>query len=410
MVLKPSKLTLALAFLSALIVANVSGPQYIYPTFGSSLNDRFEWTPVENSIVSTSCFIGVSFSGPLCAWMLESLGITKTLRISAVLVFLGPFLVAQTYAGRLPSHFILCTVYLIFTGLGGAAAFLCTLDSQSHNFKERRGLSMGLTTASVGICGVVFSQINDLLFGPNVFSVNAPYSNDSTYHFLMFLSICMATGILLGSFFLGPIVPAYEPILPDRVDQEDTIKSETTLSGTDLLKHPIGGGIFCALFIVIGIGYVYLANIGQILHAISSESDQHDRNLHITLFSLGNCGSRVIFGALSDLLKNKYGVHRVWAFVYAIVTLLLALMFLVSHETISLEELKPCTVIISMSYGILFGVAPAVTTEFGTKVFARNWGLLLYAPAFGSQLFNVLFGVLYGTEAEKQHDHLSAVT
>lgn len=131
MIPRPSyRVSLALSFLAALIVANVSGPQYIYPTFGTSLNDRFNWSAVQNSFVSTACFVGVSFSGPLCAWMIETLRIKKTLQVSALLMFLGPFLVAQTYAGRLPDSFILCAFYLICTGIAGAAAYLCALDSQ----------------------------------------------------------------------------------------------------------------------------------------------------------------------------------------------------------------------------------------------------------------------------------------
>lgn len=73
----PHTVFLALSFASALLVASVSGPQYVYPTFGTSLNDRFNWTALENSIVSVSIFLGVSFSGPLCAWMIENLGIKK---------------------------------------------------------------------------------------------------------------------------------------------------------------------------------------------------------------------------------------------------------------------------------------------------------------------------------------------
>lgn len=71
------KALLGLSFLFALIVSNVSGPQYIYPTFGTALDERFNWSAVQNSIVSTACFIGVSFSGPLCSWMIETLGIQK---------------------------------------------------------------------------------------------------------------------------------------------------------------------------------------------------------------------------------------------------------------------------------------------------------------------------------------------
>lgn len=140
MIPRPSyKFSLALSFLAALIVANVSGPQYIYPTFGTSLNERFNWSAVQNSFVSTACFIGVSFSGPLCAWMIETLKIKRTLQVSALLIFLGPFLVAQTYAGRLPDSFILCAFYLICTGIAGAAAYLCALDSQVCRREVLRG-------------------------------------------------------------------------------------------------------------------------------------------------------------------------------------------------------------------------------------------------------------------------------
>ncbi|KAI9483319.1 MAG: hypothetical protein EXX96DRAFT_138319 [Benjaminiella poitrasii] len=66
-----------LSFITALAVANVSGPQYIYPTYGTSLINRFHWNGIENSMVSTATFVGVSFSGPLCAWMVERLGFRK---------------------------------------------------------------------------------------------------------------------------------------------------------------------------------------------------------------------------------------------------------------------------------------------------------------------------------------------
>lgn len=69
------KKTLILSFITALAVANVSGPQYIYPTYGTSLVDRFHWNGIENSVVGTATFAGVSFSGPLCAWMVENWGI-----------------------------------------------------------------------------------------------------------------------------------------------------------------------------------------------------------------------------------------------------------------------------------------------------------------------------------------------
>lgn len=72
---RATRLTLALSFVTAVLVANMAGPQYVYPAFGASLTTRFNWTALENSLVSTASFVGVSFSGPLCAWMVEHLGI-----------------------------------------------------------------------------------------------------------------------------------------------------------------------------------------------------------------------------------------------------------------------------------------------------------------------------------------------
>lgn len=274
---------------------------------------------------------------------------------------------------------------------------------------------MGLTTASVGTCGVVFSQINDLLFGSERYEKDAPTSNDSTYNFLIFIAFAMSAGILFGSFFLGPVqdhgrqqviyqqideeqqpledVNTFEasssaasvrdsiesdPLLDAGSKLEEDCPSETVISGIKVLKHPIGLALFSTLFVVLGIGYVYLANIGQILNAISApgnsaESTQHARNLHITLFSLGNCGSRAFFGALSDVLRNKFGIHRLWIFVFALISMLMTLTWLVSTSTAAItpEKLVPCTVIISAAYGIAFGIGPAVTTEFGTEVCGR---------------------------------------
>lgn len=279
---------------------------------------------------------------------------------------------------------------------------------------------MGLTTASVGTCGVVFSQINDLLFGSERYEKDAPTSDDSTYNFLIFIAFAMSAGILFGSFFLGPVqdhsrqqvvyqqideeqqqqplqhVDTFEasssaavsvrasiesdPLLADAIDKlEPDYASETVISGVRVLQHPIGFALFSALFVLLGIGYVYLANIGQILNAISvpgnsAESTQHARNLHITLFSLGNCGSRAFFGALSDVLRNRFGIHRLWIFVFGLVSMLMALTWLVSTSTAVMtpEKLVPCTVIISSAYGIAFGIGPAVTTEFGTEVCNRR--------------------------------------
>ncbi|KAL0092274.1 major facilitator superfamily domain-containing protein [Phycomyces blakesleeanus] len=417
-----TRLSLGVSFAMALLVANVSGPQYVYPAFGSSLASRFEWTALQNSLVSTASFVGVSFSGPLNSWLIELWGIPNTLRAASLLGFSGFFLLAQTYVGRLPGHFVLSAIYLAMTGIAGAAGYLCALDSQSHNFKSHRGMSMGLTSASIGLSGLVFSQINDHYFK----SSNSDGPDDGTYYFLLFLSVVMASGIMLGSYSLGPLrtdkeindeyvpIETEEPItgasLPNLEEARPLFSTkQKDISGIDLLYHPVSLTLFFALFVILGIGYVYLASIGQLLSSLTTSSSDHDsqhlRNFHISIFSLANCASRAVFGTLSDIGKTRFGIHRLWIFWLALIWLLFGVVYLVTVVN-TVGGLTVCTVIVAIVYGIGFGVAPAVTAEFGAKVFARNWGWLLFAPALGSQLFNVLFGAIYDYQAKQQHSHV----
>ncbi|KAG2231518.1 hypothetical protein INT48_002912 [Thamnidium elegans] len=457
-----NKKTLILSFITALAVANVSGPQYVYPTYGTSLADKFGWNGIENSMVSTATFVGVSFSGPLNAWLVENLGIKKVASFSA---FTGLFLLAQTYAGYLSSHYMLCSIYLACTGAAGAASYICSLDSQAHNFKSHRGMSMGLTSASLGMSGLVFSQINDKFFKA------APDEQDnSTFDFLLFIGCIVSVISFLGSFVLGPLqhdelvdIPSdliqdevvtqnlnqhryaesissfstsstrfeeeeeeeeSRPLLSKNVipsadnvllikkiayhqqQQQQQEEEEPTISGIAFFLDPVGYSLALSLLVVLGLGYVYLANIGQLLITLSppdiSVSDaQHLRNLHVSMFSIANCGSRAVFGTLSDILQRKAGVHRLWFFWSATVGLVISMVYLVTSVS-NTDQLMISTITTAIVYGISFGVAPATISEFGTKAFARNWGILLCAPAIGSQLFNVLFGTFYEQESKRQ--------
>lgn len=241
---------------------------------------------------------------------------------------------------------------------------------------------MGMASAALGLCGVVFSQIDDVFFPEET------DMDDQTYGFLMFMSIAMAGGMIVGSFFLGPLTPVDTPSSERSTrhssaqDVEErqplltvAMVEEPHISGLGLFADPVGFALFSVLFIVLGLGYVYLAGIGQILMSLASPhtgNPQHLRNMHVSVFSLSNCAARALLGTASDILKQRFGIHRLWIFLGACIGLLLSLVYLVT--TVSVQEaLMPCTVMVAIAYGTVFGVAPSATSEFGTEVFARNW-------------------------------------
>ncbi|KAI7868951.1 major facilitator superfamily domain-containing protein [Spinellus fusiger] len=388
--------TLGMSFGMALLVAVMSGPQYVYPAYGSSLATRFGWTALQNSLVSTASFIGVSFSGPLNAWLIETRGIPS-----------GYFLLAQTYAGHLPDCLGLTILYLAMTGMAGASAYLCVLDSQSCNFITHRGIAMGLTSAALGLSGLVFSQINDIYFKSSAEQV------DGTFGFLIFMAFAMAIGLFMGSTVLGPLQTHkkskdYSVVSTEESQEKSpySLPRPQEITGLELLFHPLSLALIATLFINIGVGYVYLASIGILVETLSplGHSSQHIRNIHVSLFSIVNCFSRAFFGALSDFLKMRYGIHRLWIFWVSVVCLVLASVYMTMVKTV--DDLIFSTFIIAAVYGIGFGVAPSITAELGIKAFAKNWGWILFAPAIGSQLFNILFGSLYDKEAKQQDSHV----
>lgn len=284
-------------------------------------------------------------------------------------------------------------------------------------------MSMGFTSAALGISGLVFSQINDKYF-------KSQHDDNSTFDFLIFVGTSVAIIAFLGSFILGPIhddIPAdlvqqqddlvthnlnnhnytssissfstsstrfeeeeeSRPLLSKNVivsadnisaikkmaqQQQQTIEfeEEVNISGKAFFCDPVGFALSIALLVILGLGYVYLANIGQLLASLSSPDTsrseaQHLRNLHVSIFSIANCGSRAVFGTLSDILQRRAGIHRLWFFWSAAVGLVMAMTFLITSVSTP-DELVSCTIMTAIVYGIAFGVAPATISEFGTKV------------------------------------------
>lgn len=276
---------------------------------------------------------------------------------------------------------------------------------------------MGITSAALGVSGLLFSQLNDRFFSSE---------NDTTIQFLMVYGSCFFTVTFIASFILGPIDPIqYEnedhikfinhstnkytqslcsystsSTQYEEEDEEQPLLSKNKVcsadnilllhqqvSGWDFFTDPVGYSLVVSLMVMTGVGYVYLANLGQLLTSLARplNSDQvaslgeaqHVRNFHVALFSLVNCGSRILFGALSDVCQKKLGLHRLWFLWMSAVGLVTTLLYLTTMVSTA-KQLIPCTVMTAAIYGLVFSLSPAIVSEFGDKVIARKRALLSY--------------------------------
>lgn len=116
---------------------------------------------------------------------------------------------------------------------------------------------MGMTSAAVSLCGLVFSQINDHYFK----------GDDDTYGFLIFMALVISAGQIAGSFTVRSFKQDHEA-LPSRSRNTDNITDdeespllltlpkdeEPNLSGWQFFTDPIGFSLFLSLFVLLGVG------------------------------------------------------------------------------------------------------------------------------------------------------------
>lgn len=279
-------------------------------------------------------------------------------------------------------------------------------------------MSMGLTSASLGISGLIFSQINDHFFKSQAKDGHEE-QDASTFDFLLFVGACIFIVTLFGSFVLGPVDKSEAiSVLSDLVQQEEEvthnlnyhtytqsissfstsstrfeeedgeerplisknvivsadnismikkmahqyqpdirIEEEPSISGIAFFTDPVGFSLAFALLVILGLGYVYLANLGQLILAVSPADisvgqAQHVRNVHVSIFSIANCGARAVFGTLSDILQRRAGVHRLWFFWCAAIGLVMSMTYLITSVSTA-AELISCTIMTAIVYGRL---------------------------------------------------------
>lgn len=279
-------------------------------------------------------------------------------------------------------------------------------------------MSMGLTSASLGISGLIFSQINDHFFKSQAKDGHEE-QDASTFDFLLFVGACIFIVTLFGSFVLGPVDKSEAISVPsDLVQQEEEvthnlnyhtytqsissfstsstrfeeedgeerplisknvivsadnismikkmahqyqpdirIEEEPSISGIAFFTDPVGFSLAFALLVILGLGYVYLANLGQLILAVSPADisvgqAQHVRNVHVSIFSIANCGARAVFGTLSDILQRRAGVHRLWFFWCAAIGLVMSMTYLITSVSTA-AELISCTIMTAIVYGRL---------------------------------------------------------
>ncbi|KAI9466248.1 MFS general substrate transporter [Lactarius psammicola] len=421
------------------IVANAifAGGIFIFPLLSPTLALHLKFTqPQLTTIVLLgmmgqypfSAFIGkiVDEYGPWACSLIASFLFSSSFAILAAEIAKTPDDITEPSE----SSFRILAGSFFLMGLGTDASYFSSLFAASRTFPQYLGAASGASMTLFGLSPLFLSLLASTFFTDPSTGLDVP-------RFLNFLALASGIVHLIGAFnmrlckpqYIAPSTPASvstsdeersiderEPLLSNKPHRSDSqvISIGEGRSVIELLKDSHFWLLAFVALIILGSCEMIISNIGTIVLSLNSEltsiigspsSAAAATATQVRLISISNTLSRVVVGPLADLVSpvtsrtsgdlpsfpQRYRISRVA--LLSFVPLLLVGTFLYLELAIRTpDNLWILSVNTGAAYGITFTILPSiVSTIWGNRDFGRNFGILTYAPFFGTPLFSYLY-------------------
>ncbi len=328
-------------------------------------------------IVSLAMF---AITMPLAGKYIEKMGPRKVGMIGGVIVGLGWIL-----ASFATSPITLAVLYGFVAGVGVGIAYGCPITTSARWFPDKRGLAIGLTLLGFGFSAFITGKVADSLT-----------ASVGIFNAFRFIGIGFLILIVVLSMFLvfppaGWCPRGWKPPAAAagaaKVDftREEMTKTKT-FSGL-WICYTIG-----ALAGLMAIGVAKPAGMEVAANAGMAEAAASVTMTNLILpFAFCNAIGRPLFGTLTDKLTPP----RAAMLSYVLIIIASLLVYFnpasISMYTISFSILWLCL-------GGWLAIAPAATgSYFGTKDYARNYGLVFTAYGVGAIIGNLMAGAAKDT-------------
>lgn len=363
---------------SGMIIQLCLGSVYAYSILKGPLEDYFRSAGASVSATMMQVpyivfLVAFGFSMPLAGKLIEKYGPRKIGMTGGLLTGLGWFL--SSFA---KSPEMLSIVYGIIGGLGVGLAYNCPITTSARWFPDRRGLAVGLTVLGFGFSAAMTGPLIDFLT-----------SRYEVQHALRILGIGFLAVIVLLSLLLS-----FPPSrwAPKGWKPEAQKAEEKEFTRSEMVKTPA----FYALWICYTIGTLaglmaigIAKSVGLEVGGNAGMEKAAASALMTTLiipFAACNGFGRPIFGALTDKL-NPINTAAL-SFLLIIVASIMMYIFSASITVYVISF-----AILWLCLGGWLAIAPTATAcYFGTKDYARNYGLVFTAYGTGATIGNLLAG------------------
>jgi MFS transporter, OFA family, oxalate/formate antiporter len=328
-------------------------------------------------IVSLAMF---AVTMPLVGKYIEKMGPRKVGMIGGVVVGLGWIL-----ASFATSPTTLAILYGFVAGVGVGIAYGCPITTAARWFPDKRGLAVGLTLLGFGFSAFITGKVADML------TVNVGIFNAFRFLGVAFLALIVVLSMFLVFPPAGWCPRGWKP----PVAAAGAAKSEFTREEMTKTKTFKGLWICYTIGALAGLMAIGVAKPAGMEVAANASMDVVAAGLLMTNlilpFAICNAGGRPLFGTLTDKLTPPRAA-------------ILSYVFIIIAS--GLVYLNPSSVeIYAISFSILWlclggwlAIAPAATASyFGTKDYARNYGLVFTAYGVGAIIGNLMAGAAKDT-------------
>jgi MFS family permease len=299
-----------------------------------------------------------------------------TMPLGGVIVGLGWIL-----GSTATSPTMLMILYGVIAGIGVGIAYNCPITTAARWFPDKRGLAVGLTLLGFGFSAYITGKMSEIISA----------SFGGVFGSMRILGIAFLIIIVVLSMFLV-FPPAgwtprgwKPPVAAAGGKKTDYMRDEMS-------KNKAFYGLWICYVIgalagLMAIGVAKPAGLEVAANAMIAEADITQKLTDLTLiFAFCNAVGRPLFGTLTDKLTPP----RTAILSYVVI---IAASLLMYTNPASITIYTVAFALLWLCLGGWLAIAPATTASyFGTKDYARNYGLVYTAYGVGAIIGNLMAG------------------
>lgn len=349
----------------------ISNYQYAFTLFTPGMRQTFTGVPYAKIAAIFSAFILFeTWPMPVAGYFVDKLGIRKLMTLGAICIALGWVLGGTIARGP----FDLYLYYGVIAGTGAGIIYISCVANAVKWFPDRRGLAVGLTAAGFGGGAAL-----------TVLPIHASINHLGWATAMAVWGVGQGSVALVTAMILRHPPANWAPAGWDqraKVVRKAVVQSNVNFTWTQTLQRPEFYFLYTMFFFACAGGLIATASLSQIARSLHV-SDAKILGmaivpLTVTLTSLCNAFSRIIWGSVSD----RFGRERTMFVTFGIEALLVFLVTQIAGKPIAFLTLFS---FVFLFWGELYSLFSATTGDvFGAKHASANYGMVYTAKGLAS--------------------------